>query len=101
MIRYAIFIFALTTFPSPSLAEPDIPSWCCPSTCQVIDGAVGIVSSTGQRGSAVRIGDQKKIPFSKNLFRGDAPDGLTRVCIGFDAFGDPEIKCLFSPLPLS
>jgi hypothetical protein len=94
-------MLALAAYPSLSGAEPDIPSWCCPSTCQVIDGTVGIVLATEQRGATALSWGEKKIPFSKNLFRGDAPDGSTRVCIGFDAFGDPEIKCLFSPLPLT
>ena len=101
MLRYAISFLALALHPSPTLAEPDIPSWCCPGTCQVEDGSSNSVLSTEERGPTALRHYEKTIPFSKDLFRGNAPDGLTRVCIGFDAFGDPEIKCLFSPLPLT
>lgn len=100
MIRYTILVMALASFISPAFAEQDIPTWCCPSTCQVIDGSTDEVSSTDERGATDFSHNEKTIPFSNDLYRGNAPDGLTRVCIGFNTFGDPEIKCIFSPLPL-
>ena len=100
MKRYAISFLALAMCPSPTLAEPDIPSWCCPLTCQVVDGSTDNVLLTDESGPFALIRHERTIPFSKDLFRGNAPDGLTRVCVGYTAFGDPEIKCLFSPLPL-
>lgn len=101
MFRYTISLLAVAAFPSVALAGPDIPSWCCPSTCQVANGSITITPSIGQSGEAAIVLGEKRIPFSKNYFRGDAPDGQTRLCIGFDAFGNPEVKCLFSPLPLT
>lgn len=100
MFRYAISVLALVSYPLSALAQPNIPSWCCPSTCQVIDGSTDTITSIEERGPTASSRNEKTIPYSKNLFLGDAPDGLSRACIGFDAFGDPEIKCLFSPLPL-
>ena len=37
MIRYAIFLLPLILYTSPTVAEPDIPVWCCPITCQVVE----------------------------------------------------------------
>ena len=100
MIRHAVSFLALAIFSSPTSAESDIPSWCCPLTCQVVDGSTDNVLLSDERGPVALSRHEMTIPFSKDLFHGNAPDGLTRVCIGYTAFGDPEIKCLFSPLPL-
>ena len=100
MIRYTISFLALAIFPSPTMAELDIPIWCCPSTCQFIDGDADNVLLNDERGPIAFSRNGETIPFSKDMFRGNAPDGLTRVCIGYTFFGDPEIKCLISQMPL-
>ena len=101
MIRYAIFILPLTLYPTSTLSESVIPSWCCPVTCQVVDGNTDNALLIDERGQTALSRNGQTIPFSRDLFRGIANDGLTRVCIGYTDFGDPEIKCLFSPPALS
>lgn len=101
MKRYPMFILVLIAFPSMAQAEPAIPSWCCPNACQIVEGSTMLDSSNGPGGLSASAVDGRELPFSENLYRGETRDGLTRICVGFNAFGDPEIKCVLSPPPLT
>ncbi|MGR3323099.1 MAG: hypothetical protein ACU0DK_14345 [Pseudooceanicola sp.] len=94
MIRYLVPVagLGLSLGGSPATAEPFIPSWCCPNTC-IADGADG--SRTGFK--VGRAGEGDGIPMSRNLYVGESPDNQTLVCIGFDDFGNKQVKCLFLP----
>lgn len=77
-------------------AEPNYPSWCCPRSCKSTDRTTKIVTTPD--GTMQVLQDGQVIPFSENYYRGDTQKNRIQICIGFDAFGNREVKCLFSPL---
>jgi hypothetical protein len=78
-------------------AEMRYPTLCCPNTCKPVDRVNAFVRiGDGSLRRGVRRGSSV-LPFADNVFIGEAPDNQVHACVGFDAFGDEEIKCLFTP----
>ena len=82
---------------SPTHAQNWYPVVCCPNSCLSFDEIPqltghGIGQLHGSRGLAVQ-----RLPFSKDLHVGTSPDAKTHVCVGYDSFGNKEIKCMFTP----
>ena len=93
------FLISLTgMLPANScLAQSWYPQLCCPNSCLTISEAPGVIVDYNDRphGSLMMAG--QGLPLSGNLFVGASPDNRTHVCIGYDSFGNKEIKCLFTP----
>ncbi len=73
-------------------ADGAVPDWCCPESCRVAGRSVVL----GADGVSLP-GTGRVIPYARNVYLGEARDGRVRICIGFDDFGDREVKCLFAP----
>ncbi|MCH5374027.1 MAG: hypothetical protein JJ992_08625 [Planctomycetes bacterium] len=93
----AVCLLAIGLNAGIASAEMTYPILCCPDTCRTVDRSNAFISvgdGTDRRG--VRRG-ASVIPLADNVFMGQAPDNQVHACVGFDAFGDEEIKCLFTP----
>ena len=77
----------------PLLAEPWYPTRCCPLTCKTVSGFNPEIALSDLGGTDHGTGPA----ITRNTLVGVAPDNRTHVCIGFDEFGNPELKCLFRP----
>lgn len=75
-----------------SAAEEWYPQECCPQSCMESGGR----GMTGEQAGTSLLGGQR-LPLAKNALVEEAPDRKLHFCIGYDDFGTPEIKCMFTP----
>lgn len=78
---------------APVLADALYPDLCCPQTCRAVEPVVPFHSGSSMTGAANIAG----MVITENTMIDLSPDDRTHVCVGFDEFGDPELKCLFRP----
>jgi hypothetical protein len=88
----------LTALPAVAVADTDpIPVWCCPDFCNVADETAVLMPRGDASGEYDLILDGKPVPVLPDAFRGIAQDHPMQYCMGYDPFGDRQIKCLFIP----
>ena len=96
MIRTLALALVMALAATPAGAA-NIPSWCCPNTCQAA-GVSFRIAYPRERGEEVQvIQNGQSIPLSGSFYLGEAADSQVHICIGFDAFGNREVKCLLTP----
>lgn len=85
-------------------ASPQSGSWypreCCPKTCTMIEAPQlkALLKQGGER--TITLSTHQKLPVPKKLEARESKDGEYHACIGYDAFGDLEVKCLFVPVTM-
>jgi hypothetical protein len=93
-------VYALTlagTISASTLAADNIPARCCPNSCEIATGAMEYGTASGRtRRTGIRQNGEF-VPLSRNIYLGESPDDRARICIGFDTFGNKEVKCMFTP----
>lgn len=72
-------------------AESRYPSACCPELCKPINKFREINEGFVEVGT-------KRLPVSERVFRGASQDNKYHACVGYDMFGNEEVKCIFEPL---
>lgn len=92
VLRQFGLLIAVSVNAAPLAAEEWYPRECCPQTC-VASG--GREMTEAQAGKSL-LGGQR-LPLAKNALVGEAPDRKLHLCVGYDDFGNPEIKCMFTP----
>jgi hypothetical protein len=65
-------------------------------SCRIVSPTVTASLAPDTRPAAVRVGSQD-IPVTEMMIFAPSTDGQLYACIGYDPFGDPEIKCLLVP----
>ncbi len=93
-IRAVALLMALGATPA---AAGSIPSWCCPNTCEAAGVSFEVAYPRGRGAQVQVIQNGQSIPLSGSFYLGEATDNQVHVCIGFNAFGNPEVKCQLTP----
>lgn len=78
-----------------------IETTCCPLSCIDID--MSAVTRTGADGRPLEVSTRSlgRLQVSETAAFGVSHDGKLHVCISFDPFGDPHVKCVqMPPTPL-
>lgn len=98
MFRRIIASLPLIALPAIAVAEAtQTPVWCCPDQCISDDGSAALVPGNAASGDFDLILNGVRVPVMPGAFQGTAPDSLMRYCLGYNAFGDLQVKCLFVP----
>lgn len=78
-------------------AAQSTPAWCCPTQCQIDHGNATLLPRADGSGEFDLMLDNVRVPIMPGAFRGTSERGQMRFCMGYDAFGDRHIKCIFVP----
>ena len=78
-------------------AAQSTPAWCCPTQCEVDHGNARLLPREDGSGAFDLMLDNVRVPIMPGAFHGTSDRGPMRFCVGYDAFGDRQIKCLFVP----
>lgn len=94
-----LFAAHLAALPSAApAADWSYPNQCCPISCAPIDATERLEGEPVSAPRAVFTARHGRLPVPAGLPLRQSPDGRIHICVGFDPFGDPEVKCLFVPL---
>ncbi len=97
LTKLALLITFAVGSPMQSWADTWYPPLCRIISCRSIDENYQVIlQSANSRGAEMSFGNQR-LPLSRDLHHGQSKDGLTHICVGYSAFGDEEIKCVFTP----
>lgn len=86
--------------PANLFAEPgaiSTPAWCCPNQCQIDDGGARLLPREDGSGEFDLLLEDVRVPVMPGAFHGMSESGPMRYCVGYDTFGNRQIKCLFVP----
>lgn len=89
---------ALAALPLSATAQgTEKPIWCCPEFCGEADETAALMPRDDESGAYDLVLNGRAIPVMPDAFHGTAADSPMQYCLGFDAFGNQQIKCLFIP----
>lgn len=93
-----IFVTALAIVPGAmTQADSWYPRQCFPLTCAPVEDTDQFGTESGASSRAIISSQHGRVPIPSGLPLRPSPDGRMHVCVGYDAFGDMEVKCLFAP----
>lgn len=96
MLRILFGCLPFLIAPSTVVAEVP-PVWCCPDQCKVDEsGATLLPRNDGSSEFDLLLSDGR-VPVMPGAFHGTSEGQPVKYCIGYDAFGNRQIKCLFIP----
>lgn len=78
-------------------AAPSTPAWCCPTQCQFDRGNAKLLPREDGSGEFDLLLEDVRVPVMPGAIHSTSEHGPMQYCLGFDAFGDRQIKCLFVP----
>ncbi len=96
-------LFLMTSFVAvqgtPLLADSPYPRECCPRTwtCAPVEGSGQLAVSPGKLPRAVLMSGYGSVPIPGNVRLRESKDNRMHACIGYNDFGDREVKCLLLP----
>lgn len=98
MFRLALPTLAVTLYPAvaPADAQP-VPVWCCPEFCKTAGEDAALLPRRDKSGGYDLLLNGTRVPVMPGAFQGTTSDRPMQYCLGYDAFGDRQIKCLFIP----
>ena len=97
MYRGTLFALALALGPAIATAdEQTVPIWCCPEFCETADDSAALLPRPGTSGGYDLLLNGTRVPVMPNAFQGTSADSPMQYCVGYDAFGDRQIKCLIT-----
>ena len=100
LTRILTVIFAVTVAGGAHAADPGA-SDPYPEQCRIWSCRIASPSTTASLAPdidtiSIRVGSQD-VPVTEQTIFAPSTDGQQYACIGYGAFGDPEVKCLLVP----
>ena len=98
MFRTLLPALVLSAYPVLATAEEQpLPVWCCPEQCSEADENAALLPRGDASGEFDLLLNGTRIPVMPEAFHGTSAERPMQYCVGYDAFGDRQIKCLFIP----
>ncbi len=100
MLRIISLSLPLLVAPATGIADPAPtapPKWCCPDQCIVDEGGARLLPRNDGSGEFDLLLKDVRVPVMPGAFHGASKGQPMQYCIGYDAFGNRQVKCLFVP----